>query len=208
MKTLCISLALASMLMTTQLRAQLGVQAGPVGIFGESFPTADGLSELGGAMGYTVGAFYNFRLSSNFILQPAVNLLNKQWKDDLDDGIDQVITKVSINYLEVPIQFVYKQQKASGFFVGAGPSFNVGLSGKQTVDTNGSTTSTSVEFENENYPEKSFTITVNVMAGYSFRKFMLSLNYSQGLTNQPAEDAYHGNVNHLALRIGYIFGLN
>jgi hypothetical protein len=43
------------------------------------------------------------------------------------------------------------------------------------------------------------------MVGYSFGAVQLGLNFSQGLTNQPAVGVDQGNVNHLALRLGYIF---
>ncbi|MCH6234406.1 porin family protein [Cognataquiflexum rubidum] len=185
---------------------QFGIQAGPVGVFGEAFPTADGLDKLGGALGFTFGAMYHVPLGDQFVIQPAMNFLNKKWSDELENlnTGDIEMTKMSINYLEIPVQFVFTGGKEKGFFAGLGPSFNMGLSGKRTVESNGNSTTTDYNFGSGSNEEAPFTIAVNAMVGYSFGAIQVGLNYSQGLTNQPAAGADQGNVNHLALRIGYV----
>jgi hypothetical protein len=206
MKKFLTVLILSFVLHINQSYAQFGIQAGPVGILGEAFPTADGLDKLGGAMGFTFGAMYNLPLGDQFVIQPAVNFLNKQWKDDLENLTtgDSEITKVSINYLEIPVQFVFTGGNEKGFFAGIGPSFNLGLSGKRTVDLNGNTNTSDYNFGSGANEEPPFTIAVNAMVGYSFGAIQLGLNFSQGLTNQPSNNFDQGNVNHLALRFGYV----
>lgn len=206
MKKFLTVLILSFVLHYNQSLAQFGIQAGPVGILGEAFPTADGLDKLGGAMGFTFGAMYNLPLGDQFVIQPAVNFLNKQWKDDLENLTtgDSEITKMSINYLEIPLQFVFTGGNEKGFFAGIGPSFNLGLSGKRTVDLNGNTTTSDYNFGSGANEEPPFTIAVNAMIGYSFGAIQVGLNFSQGLTNQPSDSFDQGNVNHLALRLGYI----
>jgi hypothetical protein len=206
MKKFLTVLILSFVLHINQSYAQFGIQAGPVGILGEAFPTADGLDKLGGAMGFTFGAMYNLPLGDQFVIQPAVNFLNKQWKDDLENLTtgDSEITKVSINYLEIPVQFVFTGGNEKGFFAGIGPSFNLGLSGKRTVDLNGNTNTSDYNFGSGANEEPPFTIAVNAMVGYSFGAIQLGLNFSQGLTNQPSNNFDQGNVNHLALRLGYV----
>jgi hypothetical protein len=78
MKYLFFSLALLCGVALTKAHAQFGLQAGPVGIFGEAFETADGRDKPGGALGYTFGLTYNFGLGDKFVLQPGLNFLNKQ----------------------------------------------------------------------------------------------------------------------------------
>jgi hypothetical protein len=206
MKKFLTILILSLFLHFNQSYAQFGIQAGPVGILGEAFPTADGLDKLGGALGFTFGAMYNLPLGEQFVIQPAVNFLNKRWADELENLTTGDIenTKMSINYLEIPVQFVYTGGNEKGFFAGIGPSFNMGLSGKRTVDLNGNSTTTDYNFGSGTNEEPPFTIAVNAMIGYSFGAIQLGLNYSQGLTNQPADGVDQGNVNHLALRLGYI----
>ncbi|MEZ4773289.1 MAG: outer membrane beta-barrel protein [Bacteroidia bacterium] len=178
--------------------AQIGVQGGMVGVFGESFPTADGLDKLGGAKGFTVGVFYNVEIAENLSVQPAINWLNKTWKDELDET---EFTRMVVNYLEVPVQLVYTAGEDKGFFVGAGPSFWVGMSGTRTVTI-------AADTQNSGYAlgapdqEGRFTLGVNAMLGYALEKVVFSVNYGQGLTNQPDEAQNFGNKNHLALRLG------
>ena len=203
MKKQLILLMLAGFFAMHPISAQIGIQGGGVGIFGESFPTADGLDKLGGARGYTFGIFYNKTIGDNLAIQPAVNWLNKQWKDDLDDT---EFTKMAVNYLEIPVQAVYTTGGNKGFFIGAGPSFLVGLSGTRTVTINSNTENTGYEFGSDENPEGRLTIGVNAMAGYSFGGLFASVNYGHGLTNQASEEQDFGNKNHLAVRIGFKLG--
>ncbi|MCC5928007.1 MAG: PorT family protein [Cyclobacteriaceae bacterium] len=207
MKNFILSMALLGLFQIQNVYAQLGVQAGVVGILGEAFPTADGLDKLGGAMGFTAGLLYEISLSGKVHFQPAVNLVTKSWKDELlnIDTDDLEITKVGINYLEIPLSLVFRGSD-KGFFAGVGPSIMMGLSGKRTVDRNGNVLTTDYQFGSGDNQENPLTIGVNVMAGYSFGSLFVNLNFNQGLTNQPGEDLNQGNVNHLALRAGYIFG--
>lgn len=199
-----IALCLLSFLfLSADLFAQIGVQAGLIGVPGEAFTTADGLDKAGGAMGFTFGMFYNYPVSEKITFQPALNFVNKKWKDDLD-GIE--ITEVSINYLEIPLQVVYITGGDKGFFIGAGPSVMYGLSGKADITIGGSKTSFDYEFGSGEFEENPFTVAANIMAGYSFGSLNINLNFSQGLTNQPDSNRDQGNENHFALRVGFTFG--
>jgi hypothetical protein len=206
MKTILL-IAVAFLFTSHQVNAQIGIQAGVVGVFGEAYPTDDGTDFLGGATGYTLGLFYSARISNILIFQPSLSWLNKGWKDELDDGFDITETKMSVNYLEIPLQLVYKQQKASGFFAGIGPSVFYGISGTRTVTVNGNETSSDHTFGDEEGQEKPLTIGFNAMVGYSFGRIQVHLNYGQGLTNN-SDTENQGIGSHLALRIGYIFGVN
>ncbi|WP_194777375.1 porin family protein [Pararhodonellum marinum] len=191
-----------------QANAQFGIQAGPVGILGEAFPTADGLDKLGGALGFTAGLLYNYPLNEKINLQPALNFVKKSWRDELENLStgDLEKTSVNINYLEIPVQLVFHGGNEKGFFVGIGPSFNFGLSGKRKVEFNGSSTTSDYAFGSGVGEEAPFTLAINAMVGYSFGNFNINLNFNQGLTNQPSDNQDQGNVNHLALRLAYLFG--
>lgn len=204
MKKLIIA-AIAILLYATPTKAQFGVQAGAVGVPGEAFPTADNLDKLGGAAGFTLGVFYQYAVGEKFVFQPAVNLLNKRWKDDLDDGFE--VTSMSINYLEIPLQFVYTGGKDKGFFAGAGPSILFGIGGKYKIEGDGvQDFEENYEFNTTKFPEKPLTIGLNAMVGYNFGGLMVGVNYGMGLTNRDVPDNKDfGNESHFALRIGYIF---
>ncbi len=186
--------------------AQVGIQAGVIGVLGESFSTHDLNDKLGGTYGFTAGVLYELPLTSILTLQPSLNWLNKSWSDELDDGVEITKTKMIVNYLELPIQLVLRQPRVSGFFIGIGPSILYGLSGKRTVTVDGSQIiSDDYVFGSEEGSEQKITLALNAMAGYSFGKIKLHLNYSKGITNQPGEGSDFGNDGHLALRFGYVF---
>lgn len=188
--------------------AQLGVQGGFIGVIGDGFVTHDSLDVLGAAYGFTGGILFELPLTGTLSLQPAINWVSKSWSDELDDSFEITKTKMAINYLEIPVQLVLRQPRASGFFVGAGPSVFYGLSGKRTVTIDGTQTKRDDHvFGSEEGLEQRITLAVNVMAGYSFGKLKLHFNYSKGLTNQPGEGSDFGNESHVALRIGYMFAI-
>ena len=194
---------------TPTTNAQVGAQAGFIGVNGEAFIANDSLGPLGGAYGFTGGILFELPLTGTLSLQPALNWLSKSWSDELDDSFEITKTKMVINYLELPVQLVLRQPRESGFFIGAGPSFFYGLSGKRTVTVDGTQTrSDDYVFGNEADQEQRITLAFNVMAGYSFGKLKLHVNYSKGITNQPKEGVDFGNEDHFALRIGYMFSTN
>ncbi|MCW5909541.1 MAG: PorT family protein [Cyclobacteriaceae bacterium] len=207
MKKILTLTALVCFLSVVHTNAQVGLQAGAVAVPDEAFIPYDSLEKVSGAIGYTFGVFYKYWLTDHISVQPALNLLNKRWWEELDDGGTFYITRVSMNYIELPVQVVYTTSKTKGLFVGAGPSFMVGLSGKRTVTEDGDLIATDkIRLGSENAPEKKLTIAVNAMAGYTFKHISVGLNYTRGITNQPVADADHGNVSQLTLRVSFLFG--
>jgi len=205
-KLLAVTILICS-LSVFSANAQFGIQIGGVASTHEAFAPYDSLEKVSGAVGYTFGVFYKHWLTDYISLQPGLNLVSKRWWEELDDGVAIYVTRVSMNYLELPIQVVYTSKKTRGIFVGAGPSLMVGLGGKRTVTEDGNLIeSDKITIGSVNAPEKRMTIAVNTMAGYAFKRVLTSLNYSQGITNQPANNADHGNVNQLTLRVSFLFG--
>ncbi len=207
MKNLLTLIALVYLLSVIPANAQIGLQAGATAAPDEAFIPYDSLGKVSGAVGYTFGVFYKYWLTDHISLQPALNFTNKRWWEELDDGGTFYITRVSLNYLEVPVQAVFTANKTKGFFIGAGPSLMIGLSGKRTVTEDGELIADDkIKIGSESAPEKKVTIAVNAMAGYAFKHFLASLNYTRGMTNQPVGEDDHGNVSHLTLRIGVLLG--
>jgi len=217
MKKLLTIIALICSLSVYTANAQIGVQVGAVASTHAAFPPYDSLEKVSGAIGYTLGVFYKYWVTDHISLQPGFNLVNKRWWEELDDGGVFYITRVSMNYLELPLQVVYTTRKTRGVFVGArktrgvfvggGPSLMFGLQGRRTVTEDGDLIEDDkIKIGSINAPEKRLTLAVNVMAGYTYKRFLTSLNYTKGLTNQPVNDADHGNVSQLTLRVGFLLG--
>ncbi|MBX2964876.1 MAG: PorT family protein [Cyclobacteriaceae bacterium] len=208
MKKLLALIPLIYFLYTVPANAQVGLQVGAVASPDYAFVPYDSLGKVSGAIGFTVGVFYKYWLTDHVSIQPALNFLNKRWWEELDDGGTFYITRVSMNYIELPVQAVFTAKKTKGFFVGGGPSLMLGLSGERTVTEEGNVIEEDeLKPGTESAPEKKMTVAVNVMAGYAFKRILVGLNYSKGITNQPAnDDANHGNVSNVNLRISVLFG--
>jgi Outer membrane protein beta-barrel domain len=158
--------------------------------------------------GFTGGLFAAIPLSSNFSFQPALNFVQKGFSTKDETATD----KVSYNYVEVPLNFVYSSR---GFFIGAGPSMAFGLSGKEKfVDKSDPSNSadTKITFGSGDDEIKRFEFGANFLTGYKTSSgFMFSVNYDVGLNNIQNGDASDvGTIKnkYFAVKIGYVFGGN
>lgn len=137
--------------------------------------------------------------------QPALNFVQKGTKLEQDDVKDIV----TYNYLEVPLNFVYRTQKEQGFFIGAGPSVAFGLSGKEKYSDFQNSADSKVKFGSGDDEVKSIEFGVNALAGYKFGNgFLFSANYNLGLSNiQNGSSDEMGTVKnrYFAFKIGYSF---
>src|SRR5688500_7989950 len=69
--------------------------------------------------GFYIGGIANIQLSEHFALQPNLLLAMKGGKTG--EG------KISTTHIDVPVNLLYT---TNGFFIGVGPNFSYGLSGK------------------------------------------------------------------------------
>lgn len=98
--------------------------------------------DKGTRIGFKAGAFANVSVTKNLSINAALNLIEKGGKYRLN-AASQIPPTVSncvitLHFLEVPLDFLYKLENGpSGFYVGVGPVFGIGLNGKRvkTVET-------------------------------------------------------------------------
>jgi hypothetical protein len=86
--------------------------------------------------GFHVGLIVDIRLVTNFYLQPGVLYSRKGFKqtDSWFSGSGNNI-KVTVSYIEAPLNFIYKHKLASGnLLIGAGPYAGYGTGGKWKSD--------------------------------------------------------------------------
>ncbi len=161
--------------------------------------------------GIIVGLFVDAPLSSNLSFQPALNFVQKGYL--VNDG--SVKDKVNINYVEIPLNFVYNTGKTGGFFIGGGPSVAFGISGKEKYtdkDFPEDNLDEKIKFGSDEDKIKRLDFGANVLAGYKFAGgFMISGNYNLGLSNIgnkspdfPEDDGTIKN-RYFAIKIGYAF---
>lgn len=87
--------------------------------------------------GFTVGVGYDFFISDRFSLQPEINFIQKGSKrNDIaypDSYEYKLSTEYKLNYLEIPVLVKAKFGGVTKFYVTAGPTIAVGLSGTYSL---------------------------------------------------------------------------
>ena len=146
--------------------------------------------------GFQVGGVVDLGFQA-FSIQPGVFFTTKGGKSEetvqfTTPGSGQTTitanSKVTLNYIEVPINFLYNVAAGDNkFYVGAGPYVGYGLSGKGTEsdNQNGSeTTKTNVTFGSGQDDVKNPDFGVNFLVGFKFSQgYSIGANYGLGLSN-------------------------
>ena len=171
----------------------------------------DGESDNGNSKtGITAGLLVDVPLGDHFSFQPALNFVQKGTKDEQTLG--GITEKVSLttNHIEVPLNFLFNTNGDAGnFFIGAGPSFAFGVSGKWKYEDDQNSLSEDVKFGNSDEDDlKGMDLGANFIAGYSFPNgLFLSANYNLGLSNLVAADP-GGDASlkssYFGIRLGYL----
>lgn len=166
---------------------------------------------FGARVGFLFGGFYRHQLSSKFAIQPELNFVQRGGKEEVEFLGENFKTDFTLNYLEIPINFLYTTSEFGGFYIGAGPSFNFGLSGKLKVSYDGETESEDIKFgKNEDF--KGFYVGANILTGYQLENGLnISAFFTQSITNSASQDAIDeenakASLMNYGLRIGYTFG--
>lgn len=146
--------------------------------------------------GFTVGITMDKSMGKSIYFQPAINYVQKGYKDK-----DNSNSKVTFSYLELPLNFVYRVKKESGFFLGGGPSIGWGIGG--TSEFNGE--KEKIDFGGDSNPDL-FEIEANIITGYKFtKKLQASFNFNFGLTSLTDSKDVRVKNNYFGLRLGYFF---
>jgi hypothetical protein len=159
--------------------------------------------------GLTAGVLVDIPLSKNFSFQPAVNFVQKGTKDEETSGGVTEKIKLTVNSIEVPLNFLYNAPGNGGnFFIGAGPSFAFALSGKLKFDDGTNSLSENVKFGNGDDDDiKGLDLGANFMTGYCFHSgFLLSVNYNAGLSNLVPGGSSDDKVksHYFGIKLGYL----
>ena len=161
--------------------------------------------------GFTAGLLASIALGPHFGFMPALNFVQKGGTYKSENSKD----KTTLNYIELPLNFVYNARSIAGnFFVGAGPSLSMGLSGKDKFEENGGRpVESDIHFGSGSDDDlKGFEAGINILAGFQLRGgFLITANYNAGLSNignideaDPVKTKYHNR--YFGIRIGYMFG--
>lgn len=170
----------------------------------------DGNNESGKAKaGLTAGVFADIPLGKHVSFQPALNFLQKGTKDEQTIFGVTAKYRINVNCIEVPMNFLYNTRgRAGNFFIGAGPSFTLAVSGKWTFDDGSNNMSENIKFGNgDDDFMKPFDLGVNFITGFSLNNgIMFSVNYNAGLNNLFPHGSDDGTLksNYFGIRLGYL----
>jgi hypothetical protein len=201
-KLFIFQIALCSLITMNAQNARFGITAG-TSIASQKYK-ASGISISGDSkVGFTAGVLADMGVTENFVFQPGLNFTQKGSKIS-SNGVTATQT---LNYIELPLNFLYSTTAGSGhFFGGIGPVLGYGISGK--AESDGETQD--IHFGNSADDDyKPFEFSGNILAGYEFSNgVFVSANYNHGFSNilnggdsgESAKNSYFG------IRLGYKFG--
>lgn len=219
---------LATLLFTTTIsfaQTKLGIQAGGLAssfrLKGEDFD--NGKYKM--TAGFKVGVFAEIPVSEKVFLSPELNYVFKGGKvsNDIsnDAGSGRIEISTKTNYLELPLNLIYKFNGAneSGFYLGAGASVGMGLSGEVITSVTGTDQGKPVDeeehlqlkFDGKNTEDqyahiKRFEWGANAVAGYQLNSGLgIQLQYRPNFTNLSVEKGVSYKNNYLGLNIRYRF---
>lgn len=206
--------------LSTYAQVSFGVKAG---FNSASISGGEGAKRLAA---WHAGGIADISLAENFSLQPQLLVSVKGAKTEGYEmpspvpGVDPISvpgTKISLTYLEVPVNFLYKHEAGAGsIFVGAGPYVGFGLTGKVKADVDGAE-DVDIKFDGKKAEDlegeteeavhlKRLDAGANFLAGYELKNGLLfSVNYSLGLT-KISPDGGDGKNGYFGISVGYLFG--
>ncbi len=200
---------LFALFFSSSLMAQFGFHAGPVirssQIKFEMESGAPITIDFKSSVGFMGGVNYRTPLGTSLAFQPELNFMQKGGKQEETSSWEE--SYFNVNYLELPLYFLYTGGNYSGFYAGAGPAINLGISGKFKYDSE----SEDIEFGNDEDLKRSH-IAVNVLAGYRLKRgFDVSAFFSRSLTSStpgenPDLEGPNWSFTNFGLRIGYTLG--
>lgn len=207
MKKLIILMVIATI--STSVFAQIGVQVG--GTFAsfkvEDKTTSSANQTSDSKIGFTLGVFTNVPLSTNFIFRPELNYTQKGGKVEGTFGTTSIENKLTLNYLELPLNFIYKA--TGGFFVGAGPALGYGIGGKAKTKSGSTSSDEKIKFgSDENEDDlKAMEFAGNLLAGYQMENgITLTVLYNMGFSNLSHDPDQTFKNRYFGIKIGKIFG--
>lgn len=187
---------------------------------------------LKSSTGFKFGVVAEVPVAESFFFMPELNFVNKGAKQ-LEEETTTIAgttfssksdNKISLNYLEIPLNFAYKSTGSSGsFFGGLGPVLSYGLSGKSTshhtVTYAGTSQDTTVSFTvkfdgkkdadvtDDNLHLKGLEIGADVFAGYALNNgLFFKVQYNMALTNANPNKNSSFKPNYFGVGLGYMFG--
>jgi hypothetical protein len=165
------------------------------------------------------GAIVDIPLADYFSFQPGLFYSSKGYKaevmtTDINGGEVPITVTSHLNYLELPLNVLYKVPMGNGkFFGGFGPYLAYGIGGKVKAknENTGVAAEVDVKFKNESSTTsnevyvKPFDAGANITAGYELNMGLLfSANFSLGLLNTSPYQYEKERNYYFGISVGYL----
>ncbi len=204
MKKALLSVAALLIAGATFAQTKFGIVAGPS--FSSYTTKVNGDKETSDLLtNFRAGLTADLQLADEFYIQPSLLYTGKGGKEEVL-GFD---TKARINYLELPINFMYKPEVGNGnLFIGLGPYFALGLNGTNETVINDAVVKSDIDFDDDN-GFKRFDAGANFQVGY---EMPMGLNFGLftdlGLVNLWKDGDSDNSFRNTAfgVTVGYKFG--
>lgn len=134
-------------------------------------------------LGFHGGVNVQIPVAPEFYFQPGLMFATKGAKDTYTILGAEFTDEIKINYIETPLNLVYKASLGNGFFMlGFGPYLAYGISGKQVFEGNDLTFERGVDY-------KALDAGANIFAGFETAGgLFLQLDTQFGMLNINPED--------------------
>jgi Outer membrane protein beta-barrel domain len=167
---------------------------------------------------FHAGILADIPLAKWFAIQPALyySVAGYRTRPEQSTGNYYYIAKFRYNYLELPVNFLFKQRLGQGKIVaGFGPGLSYGIGGKATYIREGTKEETKrVKFDGDevvpgNADEihaNPVDVSANFLLGYEFNEgFMLTAGYSSGFINVSTRENAEELNRSFRISFGYLF---
>ncbi|NLX74043.1 MAG: porin family protein [Bacteroidales bacterium] len=182
-----------------------GVNAG-VNFFNQKIKGGDIELDTKILTGFHIGVDYEIAVAPDFYFAPGLQFSTKGYKFE-SLGTEEV--KAQLNYLEVPLNLVYKPLLGSGnLIVNFGPYLGYGIGGKIKSEVAGTEVNTDVKWGSDKDDLKPFDMGANIGFGYMLGGGLsVKFNAQLGLINISPEGDSDNLIknNGFGLSVGYRF---
>lgn len=203
---------------TISFNAQIKYGAQAHGISNKSSFKTEGMEspKIEWKMGYGIGVFADIPMLYKFHLRPSLNYQQKGGKINQYSSINTSVgiqkTEIKLEYLEIPILFIYDLSK---WYIGAGTSFGYGISG--LVESTQNILSHSETVYYKPYKDiadgglgfKQFDFSLTAVIGMSvFENGFIQLGFLHGLSNIENTEDWEGDKlknRSIMVSLGYCF---
>jgi hypothetical protein len=170
------------------------------------FTKSDGSSLSDFTNGLFAGANLRQAMGKHWLVEPGLLFAQKGGVEKVDASVyGSYRSNVKLNYLEVPINFIYS--KRDNFFFGFGPSFGFALSGKQKLEYDSNKKTYKIKFGNSPDDDlKGFDIGLSLLVGrHMTENWFWLIHINNSFNNISTDRSQYFSNAYARLGLGYIF---